>query len=286
VSELGSTLLFLAADGLIWGSLIALIALGLSLIYGIMGIINMAHGDFFMMGAALAVALSGWLGAFWPALLIAPLLVGALALPLERWVLRPFEGRPLLTLVGTIGLSFVIQQVALMVFGGTPRRLEAPLAFVVSFAGVALPGYRVVAAAIGLALVAALWVLVYRTELGVRIRATMEHPEIADAVGIDTSRVRVLTFGLGAALAAAAGVLAAPITQVFYLMGNDVLLFSYIVVIVGGLGSLEGALAAALILSGVEAVLTVVVSPVEARALMLLVMALVLLVRPRGLLVG
>jgi branched-chain amino acid transport system permease protein len=283
VSELVSTLVFLVADGLIWGSLIALIALGLSLIYGIMGIINMAHGDFFMIGAVLTVAISSWLDAFWPALVIAPLVVGVVALPLERWVLRPFEGRPLLTLVGTIGLSFVIQQIALIVFGGTPRRLEAPLAFVVSFAGVALPGYRVVAAVIGLVLVAGLWVLVYRTEFGVRIRATMEHPEIADAVGIDTSRVRVLTFGLGAALAAAAGVLAAPITQVFYLMGNDVLLFSYIVVIVGGLGSLEGALAAALVLSGVEALLTVVVTPVEARALMLLAMALVLLVRPRGL---
>ena len=283
MSELVSTLVFLVADGLIWGSLIALIALGLSLIYGIMGIINMAHGDFFMIGAVLTVAISSWLDAFWPALVIAPLVVGVVALPLERWVLRPFEGRPLLTLVGTIGLSFVIQQIALIVFGGTPRRLEAPLAFVVSFAGVALPGYRVVAAVIGLVLVAGLWVLVYRTEFGVRIRATMEHPEIADAVGIDTSRVRVLTFGLGAALAAAAGVLAAPITQVFYLMGNDVLLFSYIVVIVGGLGSLEGALAAALVLSGVEALLTVVVTPVEARALMLLAMALVLLVRPRGL---
>ncbi len=283
MSELASTLVFLIADGLIWGSLIALIALGLSLIYGIMGIINMAHGDFFMVGAVLAVAISGWLGAFWPALLIAPVVVGVLALPLERWVLRPFEGRPLLTLVSTIGLSFVLQQVALILFGGTPRRLEAPLQFVVSFVGVTLPGYRVVAAAIGLLLVAALWVVVYRTELGVRIRATMERPDIADAVGIDTSRVRVLTFGLGAALAAAAGVLAAPVTQVFYLMGNDVLLFSYIVVIVGGLGSLEGALAAALVLSGVEALLTVVVSPVEARALMLLAMALVLLVRPRGL---
>jgi branched-chain amino acid transport system permease protein len=283
VSELLATLLFLAADGLIWGSLIALIALGLSLIYGIMGIINMAHGDFFMVGAAIAVAVTGWLGAFWPALLIAPLVVGVLALPLERWVLRPFEGRPLLTLVGTIGLSFVIQQVALMVFGGTPRTLAEPVQFVVAFPGVALPGYRVVAAVAGLVVVAGLWLVVYRTDVGVRIRATMAHPEIADAIGIDTSRVRVLTFGLGAALAAVAGVLAAPITQVFYLMGNDVLLFSYIVVIVGGLGSLAGAVAAALALSSVEALLTAVVSPVEARAAMLLVMAMVLLVRPRGL---
>ena len=248
-----------------------------------MGIVNMAHGDFFMVGAMLAVALTDRVGTFWPALLVAPLAVGLLALPLERWVLRPFEGKPLVTLVGTIGLSFIIQQGALMIFGGTPRRLEEPVSFVVAFAGVALPGYRIVAAATGLVLVAALGILVYGTDLGVRIRATMELPDIADAVGIDTSRVRVMTFGLGAALAAAAGVLVAPITQVFYLMGNDVLLFSYIVVIVGGLGSLPGTLAAALALSGVEALLTAVLSPIEARAAILLVMAMILLVRPRGL---
>lgn len=284
MTETLSTLLFLVADGLIWGSLIALIALGLTLIFGIMGIVNMAHGDFFMIGAVLAVAVTGRLGTFWPALLVAPAVVGLLALPLERWVLRPFEGKPLVTLVGTIGLSFIIQQLALMTFGGTPRRLEEPVSFVIAFAGVALPGYRAVAAGAGLVLVAALWLLVYRTDLGVFIRATMEHPEIADAIGIDTGRIRVLTFGLGAALAAAAGVLAAPITQVFYLMGNDVLLFSYIAVIVGGLGSLEGALAAALVLSGVEALLAAVLSPIEARAAILLVMAMVLLARPRGLL--
>lgn len=283
MTELLSTLLFLIADGLIWGSLIALIALGLSLIYGIMGIVNMAHGDFFMIGAVLAVALTGWLGDFWPALVVAPVVVGLFAVPLERWVLRPFEGRPLVTLVGTIGLSFVLQQLALMVFGGTPRRLDEPVSFVVPFAGVAFPGYRIVAAAAGLALVGALWAVLYRTDLGIYVRATMERPEIADAVGIDTSRIRVMTFGVGAGLAAAAGVLAAPITQVFYLMGNDVLLFSYIVVIVGGLGSLGGALVAALALSGVEAILAAVVSPVEARAAILLLMALILIFRPRGL---
>jgi branched-chain amino acid transport system permease protein len=284
VSETISTLLFLLTDGLIWGCIIALIALGLSLIYGIMGIINMAHGDLFMIGAVLAVVLHAWLGVFWPALVVAPLVVGIVALPLERWVLRPFEGKPLVTLVGTIGLSFIIQQVILMTFGGTPKRMAEPLSFVVNLFGVAFPGYRLFAAAIGLLLVGGLWLVIYRTQLGISIRATVARPEIADAMGINTSLLRVVTFGLGAALAAGAGVLAAPITQVFYLMGNDVLLFSYIVVIVGGLGSLEGAFVAALALSAVEGLLSAALTPIQARAAIMLVMAFVLLFRPRGLL--
>lgn len=284
MSETISTLLFLLTDGLIWGCIIALIALGLSLIYGIMGIINMAHGDLFMIGAVLAVVLHAWLGVFWPALVVAPLVVGIVALPLERWVLRPFEGKPLVTLVGTIGLSFIIQQVILMTFGGTPKRMAEPLSFVVNLFGVAFPGYRLFAAAIGLLLVGGLWLVIYRTQLGISIRATVARPEIADAMGINTSLLRVVTFGLGAALAAGAGVLAAPITQVFYLMGNDVLLFSYIVVIVGGLGSLEGAFVAALALSAIEGLLSAALTPIQARAAIMLVMAFVLLFRPRGLL--
>lgn len=171
-----------------------------------------------------------------------------------------------------------------MTFGGTPKRMAEPLSFVVNLFGVAFPGYRLFAAAIGLLLVGGLWLVIYRTQLGISIRATVARPEIADAMGINTSLLRVVTFGLGAALAAGAGVLAAPITQVFYLMGNDVLLFSYIVVIVGGLGSLEGAFVAALALSAVEGLLSAALTPIQARAAIMLVMAFVLLFRPRGLL--
>jgi len=278
-----SNLLFLFVDGVIWGIIIALIALGLSLIFGIMGIINMAHGDLYMIGAVLAVVVSGWLGIFLPAVIIVPIIVGVLALPLERWVLRPFEGKPLITMVGTVGLSFIIQQSALMTFGGTPKIVPYPVHGVVNLFGVAYPGYRLFAAGIGLLLIGLLWLALYRTDFGVFIRATMEEPDIADAIGINTSMIRAMTFGLGAGLAAAGGVLAAPIRQVFFLMGTDVILLSFIVVIVGGLGSLQGALVAALILSGMEGLLSAALDPVQARAAIMLFMALILVFRPRGL---
>jgi branched-chain amino acid transport system permease protein len=278
-----SVLLFLLVDGLIWGFIVALIALGLSLIFGIMRIINMAHGDLFMLGAVLAVLVTDTLGSFWPALVIAPLVMAVAAMPVERVILRPFEGRPLNTLIATLGLSFIIQQVVLITWGGTPTRLAAPVGFTVQMFGVAFPGYRLVAAGMGLVLLGLLWAVVYRTAFGVRLRATIDQPEVADAMGINTSRVRMLTFGLGAGLAAAGGVLAAPIRNVFYLMGFDVLLFSFIVVIVGGLGSLIGTFVAALTLSGTEGLLSAFVQPVEARILILLLMAALVLVRPRGL---
>jgi branched-chain amino acid transport system permease protein len=276
-------LLFLVVDGLIWGCIIALIALGLSLIFGIMRIINMAHGDLFMLGAVLAVIVSDRLESFWPAVIVAPAVVGLASMPVERWILRPFEGRPLATMVGTLGLSFIIQQSVLMTWGGTPRRIFPPVNFVVDIAGVAVPGYRLVAAGVGVLLLALLWGLVYATPFGLRLRATIDQPEIADAMGIDTSRIRVLTFALGAALAGAGGVLAAPIRHVFYLMGLDVLLFSFIVVIVGGLGSLGGTLIAALALSGMEGLLSGFFQPVFARILILLLMAGLVVIRPRGL---
>jgi branched-chain amino acid transport system permease protein len=276
-------LLFLFTDGVIWGILIALISLGLSLIFGIMGIINMAHGDLYMIGAVLTVVVTGWFGIFLPALIIVPIIVGVLAIPLERWVLRPFEGKPLITMVATIGLSFIIQQCVLMAFGGTPKIVPYPIHGNINLFGISYPRYRLFAAAVGLLLIGLLWFALHRTDFGIYIRATMENPEMADSIGINTNFIRAGTFGLGAGLAAAGGVLAAPINQVFFLMGTDVILLSFIVVIVGGLGSLQGALIAALILSGVEGLLSAALDPVQVKAAIMFLMALILVFRPRGL---
>ncbi|UCD80621.1 MAG: branched-chain amino acid ABC transporter permease [Desulfobacterales bacterium] len=281
--ETFSLLLFLLTDGLVWGLVVALCALGLTLIFGIMGIINMAHGELYMLGAMVGVILSGWLGSFWPAFILAPLIVGIVALPAERWILRPFEGKPLVTMVGTIGLSFIIQQTALISFGGTPKMVVFPISGAINLFGVPYPIYRLFAAGLGLILIIGLWLLLYRSDLGILLRATMEQPEMADALGINTSLIRMGTFGIGAFLAAAGGVLAAPIRQVFFLMGTDVVLFSFMVVIVGGLGSLKGALTAALIMSAMEGLFSYVVNPVQARALIMLLMALILVFKPRGL---
>lgn len=276
-------LLFLMFNGLVYGFIIALIALGLSLVFGIMRIINMAHGDLYMVGAAGAVVLAQYGLSFWVALLALPLLVGALAIPTERYVLRPLEDRPLATMVGTLGISFILQQVALLTFGGQPRRLEEPVSFTVQVLGTAFPGYRIVAAAVGVVLLVSVWLLVHRSRMGLSLRVTIERPDIADAMGINTSRVRALTFGLGTALAVIGGVLAAPINNVSYLMGGSVLLVAFVVVIVGGLGSLGGTLLVALVFATAEGATTYFVSPVDARIAILVLMAGIVLFRPRGL---
>jgi branched-chain amino acid transport system permease protein len=284
LSDVLYNLLFLFTDGIIWGIIIALISLGLSLIFGIMGIINMAHGDMYMIGAVLAVVVMGWFGTLLPALILVPTAVGLLAMPLERWVLRPFEGKPLINMVATIGVSFIIQQCVLMSFGGTPKIVPYPINGNVNLFGISYPWYRLFVAGVGTLLIGLLWLTMHRTNFGIYIRATMENPDMADSIGINTNIVRAGTFGLGVGLAAAAGVLAAPINQVFFLMGSDVSLLCFIVVIVGGLGSLEGTLIAALILSGVEGLLSAVLDPVQGKAAIMLLMALILVFRPRGLL--
>jgi ABC-type branched-subunit amino acid transport system permease subunit len=277
------TILFALTNGLIWGCVMALIALGLSLIFGIMGIVNMAHGEFFMAGAVLTLVLLPVTGNFWLSVLLAALAVALAGGLLERYVLRPFEGRPMASMVATVGLSFAMQQLALMIFGGTPRFVPDPWPVVVRIFGVGFPGYRLLLAVLAVALVCSLWLLLYRTRLGLTMRACMQNQEIASALGINSSRIAVLTFGLGAFLAAVGGALAAPVSQVFFLMGNDVILFAFIAVIVGGLGSLEGTLLAAVLLSTLEGLLSVWLAPTQARALIFLGMAVVLVLRPQGL---
>lgn len=276
-------LLFLMFNGLVYGFIIALIALGLSLVFGIMRIINMAHGDLYMVGAAGAVVLAQSGLSFWISLLVLPLVVGGLAIPVERYVLRPLEDRPLATMVGTLGLSFILQQLALITFGGQPRRLEEPISFTVQILGTAFPGYRLVAAGVGVVLLVGVWLLVHRSRMGLSLRVTIERPDIADAMGINTSRVRALTFGLGTALAVIGGVLAAPINNVSYLMGVSILLIAFVVVIVGGLGSLGGTLVVALVFAIAEGATTFFMSPVDARITILVLMAILVLFRPRGL---
>lgn len=276
-------LLFLMFNGLVYGFIIALIALGLSLVFGIMRIINMAHGDLYMVGAAGAVVMAQSGLSFWISLLVLPLVVGGLAVPVERYGLRPLEDRPLATMVGTLGISFILQQLALITFGGQPRRLEEPISFTVQILGTAFPGYRLVAAGVGVVLLVGVWLLVHRSRMGLSLRVTIERPDIADAMGINTSRVRALTFGLGTALAVIGGVLAAPINNVSYLMGVSILLIAFVVVIVGGLGSLGGTLVVALVFSTAEGATTFFMSPVDARITILVLMAIIVLFRPRGL---
>ena len=278
-----STLMFLLVDGFLWGLIIALIALGLSFIFGMMRIVNMAHGDIYMAGAVLSFYVLQWFGNFWLALLIVPLIIGLICIPIERFVLRSFEGRPAVTMIATVGIAFIIQQGALATYGGIPKKMPDPWPVVVNVLGVGYPGYRILIACISVVTLAGLWLFLYKTSYGILIRATIQDREMASAIGINDNRILMTTFALGGVLAALGGVLAAPINQVFYLMGNDVILVCFIVVIVGGLGSLKGTLLASLAICTLEGAMAIVLKPIEARVAIFAVMILVLIFRPRGL---
>lgn len=283
MNGLESTLLFQLVNGIIYGCILALVALGLTLIFGEMGVVNMAHGEFYMVGAVGLFILVPHLPSFWLSVVI----IGAAMMPvgwaLERLVLRPFEGRAMPSMVATIGLSFILQQLALIFFGGTSVQVAAPISSSVRFGGIAIQGYWIAVAAISVVLIGLVWLMLYRTSLGMKIRASMQDAETANAMGINTGRISMLTFGLGMGLAGVGGALSAPISQVYYLMGADVVLFAFIVVIIGGLGSLKGALVAAVGLSVIQSLLSVPMSPTLARCAIFGIMTVVLIVRPSGL---
>jgi branched-chain amino acid transport system permease protein len=281
--EILSTVLFLLINGLIWGLLIALMALGLSLIFGVMGIVNMAHGDIYMAGAVLSFYVVTMFGNFWLSLILIPLIVILISAPLERFVLRPYEGHHATTMIATVGISFIIQQVALWTFGGIPKKISNPWPVSFYFLGVDYPGYRFLIAFISILILVGLWIFLYRTPYGILLRASMQDREMASAMGINVNRVLITTFVLGSVFATVGGVLAAPINQVSYLMGNDVILLCFIVVIIGGLGSLKGTFIAALSICALEGVMASVLSPIQARAAIFIVMIIVLIRRPQGL---
>ncbi len=281
--EIVSTVLFLLINGLIWGLIIALIALGLSLIFGVMGIVNMAHGDVYMVGAILAFYIASYVGSFWWSLVLVPIAIILISAPMERFVLRPYEGYHSSSMIATVGVSFIIEQIALATYGGIPKKIMNPWPVSFNLLGVDYPGYRLLVGAISILILIGLWLFLYRTPYGILVRASMQDRDMANAMGINVNQILVTTFVMGSVLAAVGGVLAAPINQVSYLMGNDVVLLCFIVVIVGGLGSLKGTLIAALGLCSMEGVMAAFLTPTQARAAIFVVMVIILLRRPRGL---
>jgi len=273
-----------ALNGLVWGLILALIALGLTLVFGLLEIINISHGELYMLGAVLGWYVLQFTGNFWVALVLAPLAVGVLGLVIERGVLRPIEGKPIITIIATFGLSLIFQQGALSVFGGAPQRIPAPFEWNLTILGFGYSGYRFFVALCSIVAISALWGFLRRFKYGMWMRAVRQDREMALALGIPISRVYMLTFGLGSGLAALGGILAAPIVALEFRMGLDILPAVFIVVIIGGLGSLEGSLLAALLIGELEGLTSVFVTPTTARIFSLLFMSAVLLVRPEGLL--
>lgn len=273
-----------ALNGLVWGLILALIALGLTLVFGLLEIINISHGELYMLGAVLGWYVLQFTGNFWVALVLAPLAVGVLGLVIERGVLRPIEGKPIITIIATFGLSLIFQQGALSVFGGAPQRIPAPFEWDLTILGFGYSGYRFFVALCSIVAISALWGFLRRFKYGMWMRAVRQDREMALALGIPISRVYMLTFGLGSGLAALGGILAAPIVALEFRMGLDILPAAFIVVIIGGLGSLEGSLLAALLIGELEGLTSVFVTPTTARIFSLVFMSAVLLFRPEGLL--
>lgn len=281
-------LLLAILEGTVAAAVLALSALGLALVFGVMRIVNVAHGEFFMLGAMLAwwVAKSvpgGPAAGFLAALIIAPLAVGALAFVTERLLLRRINYDPEATIVATIGLMFVIQQLALTVFGADAKAVSAPFTYRIALPWFGFSGYKLFVVVASVFILLAVWWVLTRTKWGLVMRVTQFDRETATAFGIPVNRVYSAVFVAGAALVAVAAVLIVPIQQAHYLMGLDPLLMSFIVVIIGGLGSIKGSVIAAVIIGMADGIISMFFSPTLASIIATLAVALVLVFRPQGL---
>jgi len=275
-------------EGLVMAAVLALTALGLSLVFGVMRVVNVAHGEFYMLGAVIAWTVANAVAGhpalgFLAALVVAPLAVGAVALVSERLVLRQLDYNPEATIVATIGLLYIFQQAALTFYGADARPVQPPFNIRVQLPWFGYSGYKLAVIAASAALIAATWFVLTKTRIGLVMRATQYDREMATAFGIPVERVYAGVFALGGMLAALAAVLIVPISQAHYLMGHDPLLLSFIVVIIGGLGSLRGTLVAALLIGLSDGILSVFFSPTLAKIVATSAVALVLVFRPQGL---
>jgi branched-chain amino acid transport system permease protein len=279
-------LLLLAMNGLIWGLIIALIALGLAIIFGLLDIINLAHGDFFMVGTVLTWATLQTTGSFWLAFIVAPLVGFILGALIHRAVIQPIHNVAALTIVATFGLSLILEESVRITFGPTPRRILPPVQGTVALFGIDYELYRLFAAAVAIVALVSFFLFLHRTRLGTWMRAVRHDRDTAIAMGIPVQRVYMLTFAIGFALAALGGVVAAPITTVDFRGGVDILPFCFMAVIIGGLGNLPGTAAAAILLAFLEGVIQSVANPTVARISSLVLMSAVLLLRPQGLFKG
>ena len=272
--------------GAINGAFYALLSLGLSVIFGLLNIINFAHGAQYMMGAFAAYFLLQWAGlGYWTALLVAPILVGLLGILIERTMLKwLYQLDHLYGLLLTFGVALVIEGVFRNEFGssGLPYTIPPQLTGAYNLGFMFLPVYRGWVVLFSLVICLATWYVIERTKLGAYLRAATENATLVQAFGINVPRMITLTYGFGVALAGLAGVLAAPIYQVNPLMGSNLIIVVFAVVVIGGLGSIMGSIVTGFALGIVEG-FTKVFYPEASNTVIFVIMALVLLVRPTGL---
>ena len=280
-----STLLAQVFTGLVLGMIYVLLAIGLSLIFGLMTVVNFAHGALYMLGAYFGVFLLGYTKNFWVALIVAPLMVGALGLLMERFAIRRLYGRsPDDPLLLTFGLSLIFIEGVKVFWGKIGLTLDPPraLAGAVDLGFMVFPAYRLFLIVVTVAVLVGLYFFLGRTNVGLIIRAGSRDPLMVRALGIDLGRVWLVVFGIGTALAGLAGILAGPMRGAYAEMGVNMVIESFVVIVVGGMGSLLGAVVAGLLIGQVVGLTTLFV-PKLAEIMVFMVMAVVLLVRPSGL---
>ena len=280
-------LLIQTINGIVTGMILALVSSGLTLIFGIMDVVNFAHGELLMLGAYVGVLTLAATGNFWLALLSAGLLIGLLGAAIYLVTLRPLIDRgPLTTILATFGISLVLQNVALWQFGPVSRKVAEPIGGHFTLFYLDYPWYRIVVALLSAAIIGGFWLFLKFGTWGIWIRATTQDRVMAQAMGIPVSWVLAGVFAIGSAMAAASGVLFGPLSGVDPTMGLGWILRAFIVVVVGGMGSLGGSIAAAILVSLLEAYASLWVSPSQAIIVSFVVLIVTLLFRPTGLFVA
>jgi branched-subunit amino acid ABC-type transport system permease component len=272
--------------GLVNGMVLAMVASGLTLIFGIMDIVNFAHGDLLMLGAFVGASVVGVTGNYWLALLVAAVVIAVLGAVLQVTTLRPLIGRdPLTTILATFGVSLVVQKYALWQWGPSVRQISEPVRGDFGLFHLQYPWYRIVTAILAGLIIGALWLFLKYGKYGIWIRATTQDRVMAQAMGIPVPLVYTAVFAIGSAMAAASGVLFGPFAGVTQTMGFDFTLRAFIVVVVGGMGNLGGSILASIFVSLLEAYAAIVVSPAQAVIVSFVVLVLTMLFRPTGLFV-
>ncbi|GAC1355785.1 MAG: branched-chain amino acid ABC transporter permease [Variovorax sp.] len=263
---------------------LGLTTLGLAVVFGLLGVMNMAHGEFVMLGAYAVVTVQAW---GWPiatAMPLAILVCGALGWVVERWLIRPLYARPFDTLLATWGLAMVLRKLVEAIYGRGYRNVESSLAAPVTLAGVQYPGYRLALIVFAILLMIALAFWYRRSVMGLRVRAMTGNPMLAQTLGIDTRRLASQTFVIGVVLAGAAGVLLAPLVRIEPGIGVDYLLDAFFVLVVGGLGTLGGFAGGVGVIGGSQSVVSSVAGQTSGYAVVLILSILFLWLKPNGLL--
>ena len=269
--------------GLVFGAALGLLALGLTVIFGLLGVMNFAHGELYMLGAYAGIVVISVAHSFWVALIAAPILVGIVAALTEMTTLRPLYRRePLYGLILTFGLALVFREGARQIWGGDMRRVLPPFTGSTPLLGMTYPNYRLFLLVASSLILLAIWLFFTRTRAGIVVRAAVQDAEMLDGLGVDVKRVFTLTFAASGALAALAGLLLAPVFTVYPQMGVEMILLAFIVVILGGMGSMGGSVVAAFVIGIAQSLFSLWMNPQRVAIAIFGIMIVVLIVRPRG----